>query len=448
MLEVIKNRVDGILTNEVLKLGSNLTQEEIQDKYMKYVLTKLGEEEKRDIFAKPLRAIVTIDNNQYIISPKEGINIFNGSKELSNLSCPVCGNKLIYCHGKIREKYFRHDKNIDGDCMLLAKELYSKEEKRRSKRRSRIAETLQHIKLKNVIVDRINSNGLFLDINNKTYSLINAVKEKKVLNKDNETHGYKPDITAYTTTGEEIYIEVTVTSGKNEINYRDIWSRLDKLVLEVYIGDNKGLLDNFNSKIRVGVINYPKCMDRIINKIKNSNELILSNEGHIIRLISNPTNNNGKYSFKGYYSNKEYVFQSTNRKVYEELNKLYKECGPIGSQYYPITIYGHSNDIMNVEVDYSIKDKPIKFCIAGNLINGNIAMLGVNNRKSSLFRIEDKNGYRYQLKTSDSNIACRLWRILKHRDIKHVYVKGLLDKSFYFDNTLKLGEVEVINIIK
>ena len=176
--------------------------------------------------------------------------------------CPYCKSDLSIVPGYEKqinnktikvEAFLRHYSKDEKrkDCIF-----YDSQDSREKKYKMYTKEGIMHKKLKSKIIR--NAKSLTFEVPKiykvisdlkkytckvefvkyTTKKIIGAESEKKVLSKDESTKGYIPDIILYTEDGDEIYVEVTVSSGKMVSDYYDIWKRLGKTVIECKLRDD------------------------------------------------------------------------------------------------------------------------------------------------------------------------------------------------------------------
>ena len=201
-------------------------------------------------------ALIEHRGNYYFIdcktSIKEDVYVTDGK----NFICPNCRQKLALISGFTRngkkvDSYLRH--TIDETECVFKSRYNSDWNDKSSKKFS--SEGSTHKQLKLSTLRNIINGGIRLNIPSD-YSIIMVENsplvlfkykeillndeelEKTVLKRDEETKGYRPDITSYTNDMETIYIEVTDRSGKRVSEYYDIWKRLNKTVIEVRKTEN------------------------------------------------------------------------------------------------------------------------------------------------------------------------------------------------------------------
>ena len=193
--------------------------------------------------------------------------------EDSKFICPCCKGALTAVSAHTRcvngevikvPTHLRHLKNDDSDylnCMFnkgnknhqeLKDKLYSGESFKHKKLKLRIFNLAKKGKMElsipydySVVVDKANFEAS-VDFDYEIIKVVDAVLEKRVLKKDDITNGYQPDITFITDTGEEIYVEITVASGKSVSKYSTIWNRLKRPVIELKYSENKDVTRTFN----------------------------------------------------------------------------------------------------------------------------------------------------------------------------------------------------------
>lgn len=184
--------------------------------------------------------------------------------------CPYCKSPLQLCNGSYNEilgennaRFVRHiytgEDSPAAKCILNTGNDFEKKRKKYFK-----GEGMMHKKTK-IILYRMAKEGIlklnvpcnymlntnsfdytYVDLEYKEVTIVDAVMEKQVLNKDYKTNGYRPDIIFYTDTGEEIYCEITCANGKTVNDYYDIWHRLNKTVVEVRYYDNRYIINALN----------------------------------------------------------------------------------------------------------------------------------------------------------------------------------------------------------
>lgn len=244
-----KNRDNLKIENKLILIGEDITN-------------------KDDLLAKHKRLNIDNDYLHYGILKVENMYYFfevdNFVAEYKNIDgvdflCPCCLESLFARTGwinrrsgkKVRDHLCHSKKDDESDCIFRSS--YKSKE---LKKKYYSSEGFRHKYVKNYVSDIINNQGVAVAIpnsyriieNKKEYSskvefdnvninIVKAITEKKVLSKDEFTKGYIPDICATTDNGEDIYIEITDSSGKTVNEYSEIWKRLGCKVLEVKVCD-------------------------------------------------------------------------------------------------------------------------------------------------------------------------------------------------------------------
>lgn len=258
--------------------------------------------------------LICIDSKYYFF------NVDNNAMELKKIVddnkfiCPYCKSDLcivssydrIINNKKIKvDAFLRHyagDENSKGCIFHNSKDaehnklkLYATEGIKHKQLKMRLikeAYKLQFLipeKYKiNIDKENYSCSAEFIEYSKKR--VVKTDSEKKVLKKDKITNGYVPDIILYTQDGDEIYVEVTVSSGKMVSDYYDIWYRLKKTVLECKLKDGdiqfKYLYDPIRDQARRAILMQSKALaDKkksevrmLINKTINKIEIKLEKE--------------------------------------------------------------------------------------------------------------------------------------------------------------------------
>lgn len=266
------NDIDGIIAEHMELNGEN-------SKYLKY-------------------ALINIEGKYYFFDVK------NNAMELKQIAyenkfiCPYCKSDLCIVSGYDR---YINNKRVEVDAFLRH---YAKDEKSKDcifhyskdseekKYKMYTKEGIKHKKLKSklireakgltfkvpkmykVIPDLKNYTCRVEFIKYETKNIIGVDSEKKVLSKDELTKGYIPDIILYTEDNDEIYVEVTVSSGKMVSDYYDIWKRLGKTVIECKLQDDniffRYLYDPVRDKARIESISTARILDdKEVKEVKN-----------------------------------------------------------------------------------------------------------------------------------------------------------------------------------
>ena len=197
-------------------------------------------------------ALIEHEGEYYFIDCKKSIREDVYITDGKSYICPSCRQKLILISGFVRNgtkvnSYLRHPSS-DEECDFKTYYEDKNSEKINPTRytgEGKLHKELKLSTLRNIIDEGIRLNipsSYTIDMYNdkpivnfeyREVFLTNAMSEKVALKKDSVTKGTRPDITAYTDTGEVIYIEVTNISGKRVTDYYDIWNRLNSTVIEV-----------------------------------------------------------------------------------------------------------------------------------------------------------------------------------------------------------------------
>lgn len=224
------NDIEGIIAEHADLNGEN-------SKYLKY-------------------ALININNRYYFFDVKNNAMELKKIAQGNRFICPYCKSDLSIVPGYERVV---NNKTVQVDTFLRH---YSKDEKskecifhyskdaRERKYKMYLKEGIKHKKLKSKVIREAKNLKFQLPkmykiladlktyrcrvefVKYETKNIIEAKSEKKVLSKDNISKGYVPDVILYTDDGDEIYVEVTVSSGKMVSDYYDIWYRLGKTVIE------------------------------------------------------------------------------------------------------------------------------------------------------------------------------------------------------------------------
>lgn len=222
-------------------------------------------------------ALIEHKKNYYFIdcksSVKEDVYITDGKAFI----CPNCRQELALISGFERknakvESYLRH-KISDNGCIYkyFYNNIYEDAERKNVCNEGYTHKQLKLSTLRNIVDHGIKLNvpsdfsieikdgKPIVDFKYKEIFLTDALKEKKVLNGDSLTKGYRPDIVSFTDNSETVYIEVTVNSGKRVDEYYDIWQRLNTTVIEVRKKDN---VEDRKNESDI----YSHCDDKVIRK--------------------------------------------------------------------------------------------------------------------------------------------------------------------------------------
>lgn len=230
------NDRDGIIAEHMDLNGEN-------SKYLKY-------------------ALINIDGKHYFFDVRSNAMELKQITYENKFICPYCKSDLSIVPGYEKqinnktikvEAFLRHYSKDEKrkDCIF-----YDSQDSREKKYKMYTKEGIMHKKLKSKIIR--NAKSLTFEVPKiykvisdlkkytckvefvkyTTKKIIGAESEKKVLSKDESTKGYIPDIILYTEDGDEIYVEVTVSSGKMVSDYYDIWKRLGKTVIECKLRDD------------------------------------------------------------------------------------------------------------------------------------------------------------------------------------------------------------------
>lgn len=247
------NDRDGIIAEHMDLNGEN-------SKYLKY-------------------ALINIDGKYYFFDVRSNAMELKRIAYENKFICPYCKSDLSIVPGYEKqinnktikvEAFLRHYSKDEKrkDCIF-----YDSQDSREKKYKMYTKEGIMHKKLKSKIIR--NAKSLTFEVPKiykvisdlkkytckvefvkyTTKKIIGAESEKKVLSKDELTKGYIPDIILYTEDGDEIYVEVTVSSGKMVSDYYDIWKRLRKTVIECKLRDDniffRYLYDPVRDKARI-----------------------------------------------------------------------------------------------------------------------------------------------------------------------------------------------------
>lgn len=238
--------------------------------------------------------LLRIDDKYYFFEVDNFVAEYKSIEGVDFL-CPYCKEPLFARSGwvnkktknKVRDHLCHYVKNKDESPCIFRTDYKSS----KLKKKYYTSESFKHSFVKEQIFNYINNNTCEIeipckykiDVNYKDYSskvsyeyekikLVECEKEKKVLNKDDKTNGYRPDILAKDSLGNDVYIEITNCQGKTVNEYMDIWKRLGKQVLEVKVSDYYNLGINFinlyNSVIEESRIENLKVMQELAGKRK------------------------------------------------------------------------------------------------------------------------------------------------------------------------------------
>lgn len=212
-------------------------------------------------------ALFKYNNKYYFFDVRTNTTELKMYVDDKSFICPFCKQDLIPISPHIRTNkdgsissipaHLRHKNNDESIkvCIFNSKYKLAQQEKERLW----ASESVIHRGIKLRMEHLIKRNGLkiylpteFEIIRNDTifssevnfkYDMVNITDvdvEVTALVKNDSTNGYRPDLTFITETGDKIFCEVTVTSGKTVSEYYDIWRSLNKPVIEIVYCKNKG----------------------------------------------------------------------------------------------------------------------------------------------------------------------------------------------------------------
>ena len=310
--------------------------------------------------------LLRIDDKYYFFEVDNFVAEYKSIEGVDFL-CPYCKEPLFARSGwvnkktknKVRDHLCHYAKNKDESPCIFRTDYKSS----KLKKKYYTSESFKHSFVKEQIFNYINNNTCEIeipckykiDVNYKDYSskvsyeyekikLVECEKEKKVLNKDDKTNGYRPDILAKDSLGNDVYIEITNCQGKTVNEYMDIWKRLGKQVLEVKVSDYYNLGINFinlyNSVIEESRIENLKVMQELAGKRKLWETIKLAIDKYKFMENIKTIKKNGRYVYvndkgnevksfwkciylNGYSKNTEELNQqiATEKATNEELNQ-------------------------------------------------------------------------------------------------------------------------------
>lgn len=214
--------------------------------------------------------------------------------------CPYCKQPLFTRTGwtnkrtgkKVRDHLCHYSKDVDDDCIFR-----TTYKSRKLKKRYYQSEGFRHKFVKENVCKIINEKGIKIELPysykidkvgyeariNFEYREVFINKcdmEKKVLRKDELSNGYIPDIVAYNDNGDEIYIEITNSSGKTVNDYGTIWKRLNTQVLEVKVSDfySVGLdfINLYSPTVEMARVEYLAEMEKLAGQKKLFETILLA----------------------------------------------------------------------------------------------------------------------------------------------------------------------------
>lgn len=249
-----RKRQDNSKENEYYKLISDIDD---LDGVMSEYLTYANEENNYLQYA-----LIYDKEEYYFFDVRKNPTTLRSKTDGREFICPYCKQNLFPRTGWINKSgvevpsHLVHYDNADKDCIFRTFTTFEKK-----KYKSKIAESILHFRIKlafyklaklgQMKIKYLSDFKIIEDIENltvesigtyKEVNIIDAIMEKKVLDKNEETKGYRPDLIFITEDNEIIYGEVTCKSSKPIREYEDRWKRAGKIVVEIkpiYGKDNR-----------------------------------------------------------------------------------------------------------------------------------------------------------------------------------------------------------------